>query len=70
MPLDNNTPKVRNNPMPTPKDEAVKLSHDEAEKDIEDDGELSLKPEPIDDLDEGESARYEDDKDPGPQSEE
>jgi len=60
MPLDNDTPKVRNNPMPTPKDDSVIAAHTEAEKDIEEDGELSLKPEPIDDLDEGERARFED----------
>ncbi|MCW3115832.1 MAG: hypothetical protein JWR18_4228 [Segetibacter sp.] len=70
MPLDNDTPKVRNNPMPTPKDEAVIAAHNEAEKDIEEDGELSLKPEPIDDLDEGESARFEDGRDKGPQVDE
>jgi hypothetical protein len=65
MPLDNNTPHVRNNPMPTPKDDAVIAAHNEAEKDIEEDGELSLKPEPIDDLDEGESARFEDEGNAG-----
>lgn len=70
MPLDNNTPKVRNNPMPTPKDDAVIAAHNEAEKDIEEDGELSHKPEPIDDLDEGESARFEDGRDEGPQVDE
>jgi hypothetical protein len=59
MPLDNNTPNVRNNPMQTLKDDAVEAAHIEAEKDIEEDGELSLTPEPIDDLDEGESARFE-----------
>jgi hypothetical protein len=59
MPLDNETPNVRNNPMPTPKDESVIAAHNEAEKDIEEDGELTLKAEPIDDLDEGESARFE-----------
>ena len=61
MPLDNNTPKVRNNPMPTPKDDAVAAAHDEAEKDMEQDDDLGTLPEPIDDLDEGESAAYEDD---------
>jgi hypothetical protein len=59
MPLNNNTPSVRNNPMPTPKDDAVIAAHDQAERDIEEDAELSLTPEPIDDLDEGESARFE-----------
>ena len=61
MPLDNNTPHVRNNPMPTPKDDAVIAAHDEAEKDMEKDEDLGRVPEPIDDLDEGESARFEDD---------
>lgn len=65
MPLDNNTPNVRNNPRPTPKDGAVIAAHEEAEKDIEEDGEFSLKPEPIDDLDEGERARFEDGRDKG-----
>lgn len=62
MPLDNNTPNVRNNPMPTPKDDAVIAAHDQAEKDIEQDAELNLEPNPIDDLDEGESARFEAEK--------
>jgi hypothetical protein len=70
MPLDNNTPNVRNNPMPTPKDEAVIAAHEQAEKDIELDGDLNMKPEPIDDLDEGESARFEDGRDKGPASDE
>jgi hypothetical protein len=60
MPLDDETPKVRNNPMPTPKDETVIAAHDEAEKDIEQDEDLGAIPEPIDDLDEGESAAFED----------
>lgn len=60
MPLDNKTPEVRNNPMPTPRDEKVFEAHEQADKDIEQDGEFSLKREPIDDLDEGESAAFED----------
>lgn len=59
MPLDNNTPNVRNNPMPTPKDDAVIAAHNEAEKDMEKDDDLGTVPEPIDDLDEGESAAFE-----------
>jgi hypothetical protein len=70
MPLDNNTPNVRNNPMPTPKDEKVIAAHEQAEKDMEQDGDLNNKPEPIDDLDEGESARFEDGNDAGPAKEE
>lgn len=62
MPLDNETPNIRNNPMPTPKDDAVIAAHDQAEKDIEEDAELNMVPEPIDDLDEGESARFEDEQ--------
>jgi hypothetical protein len=59
MPLNNNTPKVRNNPQnPENKDEAIKAAHDQAEHDIEEDGELDMKPSPMDDLDEGETARY------------
>ena len=46
--------------MPTVKDDAVFAAHEEAEKDIEQDGELDLKPRPEDDLDEGELARFED----------
>jgi hypothetical protein len=57
MPLDNNTPNVRNNPMPTPKDDAVIAAHEQAEKDIEQDPELNMKPTPEHDLDEGEIAR-------------
>lgn len=60
MPLDNNTPQVRNNPMPTPKDDAVIAAHDQAEKDIEQDAELNPTPDPTADLDEGEIARFED----------
>lgn len=61
MPLDNNTPKVRNNPKPTAKDDAVIAAHEEAEKDMEQDADLGGVPEPIEDLDEGESAAYEGD---------
>ncbi|GEO10762.1 hypothetical protein [Segetibacter aerophilus] len=60
MPLDNETPKVRNNPQPTPKDDAVIAAHEQADKDIEQDPDLTPTASPIDDLDEGESARFED----------
>lgn len=61
MPLDNETPKVRNNPNENrPKDESVTAAHDQAEKDIEEDAELTIHPRPEDDLDEGELARFED----------
>lgn len=60
MPLDNETPKVRNNPQPTPKDDAVIAAHEQADKDIEQDPDLTPTPSPIDDLDEGESAQFED----------
>ncbi|MDB5246348.1 MAG: hypothetical protein JWQ40_742 [Segetibacter sp.] len=64
MPLNNDTPKVRNNPNENrPKDEAVIAAHDQAEKDIEDDAELTIHPRPEDDLDEGEIARFEDGND-------
>lgn len=62
MPLDNKTPNVRNNPHPTPKDEAVIAAHEQAEKDIEQDPELNTAPDPRHDLDEGESARYDDEQ--------
>ncbi|MCW3110242.1 MAG: hypothetical protein JWQ09_4748 [Segetibacter sp.] len=62
MPLDNDTPNVRNNPQPTPKDEAVIAAHEQAEKDIEQDAELNMAPDPAADLDEGEIARFEDEK--------
>lgn len=39
--------------------EIVSAAHAEAEKDIEQDPDLSLKPDPADDLDEGELARFE-----------
>jgi hypothetical protein len=70
MPLDNKTPEIRNNPMPTPKNEAVTAAHEQAEKDMEMDSDLNGRPEPIDDLDEGESARFEDGRDPGPPTDE
>lgn len=64
MPLDNNTPKVRNNPEPRPEVAAEKenviAAHDQAEKDMEEDDDLNSKPGPEDDLDEGEMARFED----------
>ncbi|WP_018616722.1 hypothetical protein [Segetibacter koreensis] len=64
MPLDNNTPNVRNNPQPRPEvaaeKETVIAAHDQAEKDMEEDDELNTKPAPEDDLDEGEIARFED----------
>ncbi len=66
MPLDNDTPNIRHNPMPTPKDEAVIAAHEEAEKDIEQDGELTIDPKPEDDLDEGELARFEDNDEGAP----
>lgn len=59
MSTDKQTKRPHENTPPNQQDEAVIAAHDEAEKDIEDDGELSLKPEPTDDLDEGELARFE-----------
>lgn len=65
MPLDNNTPKVRNTPEPRPEvakeKETMISAHDEAEKDMEKDDDLNTKPSPEKDLDEGEIARFEDD---------
>lgn len=58
MPLDNETPKVRHNPHPTSKDEAVIAAHEQADKDIDQDPDLTPTPSPLDDLDEGETARY------------
>lgn len=67
MPLENNTPKVRNQPQPRPEVAAEKenviAAHDQAEKDMEEDPDLNAKPSPADDLDEGEIARYEDSND-------
>ncbi len=64
MPLDNNTPKVRNSPEPRPEVAAQKenviAAHNQAEKDMEEDDDLNSKPSPEDDLDEGEMARFED----------
>ncbi len=64
MPLDNNTPNVRNNPQPRPEvaaeKETVAAAHNQAEKDMEEDDDLNAKPSPADDLDEGELARFED----------
>ncbi|MDQ6761886.1 MAG: hypothetical protein M3015_04565 [Bacteroidota bacterium] len=48
------------NPSPAkPDPKKIKEAHDLAEKDIENDPDLSLKPKPGDDLDEGELARLE-----------
>jgi hypothetical protein len=67
MPLDNNTPNVRNNPQPRPEvaaeKETVIAAHDQAVKDMEDDPDLNTKPNPKADLDEGEMARFEDNED-------
>ncbi len=67
MPLDNNTPNVRNNPQPRPEvaaeKETVAAAHNQAEKDMEEDDDLNAKPSPADDLDEGELARFEDNDD-------
>jgi hypothetical protein len=62
MPLDNDTPNVRitgNPPEVAAEKEAVIAAHDQAEKDIEADAELTIDPRPEDDLDEGEIARFE-----------
>ncbi len=68
MPLDNNTPNVRNNPQPRPEiaaeKETVTAAHNQAEKDMETDDDLNTKPAPEDDLDEGEMARFEDGDEP------
>lgn len=49
----------KNSLQPKPDNEKIKEAHDLAEKDIENDPNLSMKPEPGDDLDEGELARLE-----------
>lgn len=60
MPLNDETPKVRNTPRENEeKDKAVIAAHEQAEKDIELDVDLNAEPEPEDDLDEGEIARFE-----------
>lgn len=64
MPLDNNTPNVRNNPQARPEVAAEKenviAARDQAAKDMEEDPDLNSKPDPKHDLDEGEVARFED----------
>jgi len=61
MPLDNDTPNVRNQPHTRPKvaaeKESVIAAHDQAAKDMEDDADLNSTPDPAADLDEGEVAR-------------
>jgi len=63
MPLDNDTPDVRNQPHTRPEvaaeKEAVVAAHDQAVKDMEEDADLNSKPDPAADLDEGEVARLE-----------
>lgn len=65
MPLDNNTPNVRNQPQTRPEVAAEKenviAAHDQAEKDMEEDPDLNPTQNPADDLDEGEIARLKDD---------
>ena len=64
MPLNDKTPEVRNNPKARPEiiaeKETVIAAHDQAEKDMENDDDLSTQPDPSADLDEGEMARFED----------
>ncbi len=79
MPLDDETPEASNNPKPVEQSAAgrhasdqkdvIAAAHDEAEKDIEQDAELSFDPRPEDDLDEGELARFEDGDDIEPKKE-
>lgn len=61
MPLDNDTPKVRNQPYTRPEvaaqKDVVAKAHDEATKDMEEDADLNTRPDPDADLDEGELAR-------------
>lgn len=64
MPLDNNTPNVRNTPQARPEVAAEKenviAAHDQAEKDMEQDDDLNTTPAALEnDLDEGEMARFE-----------
>lgn len=67
MPLDNNTPNVRNQPQTRPEvadeKENVIAAHNQAEKDMEEDPDLNTKPNPKADLDEGEVVRFEDNDD-------
>ena len=72
MPLDNNTPDVRNNPKPVEsgltenaaapekQKEVVAAAHEAALNDIEQDPDVNMKAGPEADLDEGEIARFED----------
>ncbi len=64
MPLNDKTPEVRNSPQARPEiiaeKETVIAAHDQAEKDMENDDDLNIQPDPAADLDEGEMARYED----------
>ena len=63
MPLDNETPKVRNTPQARPEVAAEKdvviAAHEQAEKDMDQDPDLKPAPDPAADLDEGELARFE-----------
>ena len=63
MPLDDNTPKVRNIPQPSPEvaaeKETVIAAHEQAEKDMEKDDDLNPKDNAANDLDEGEMANFE-----------
>lgn len=67
MPLDNDTPNVRNQPHSRPEVAAEKenviAAHDQAEKDMEEDPDLNTAPDPAADLDEGEIARFENNDD-------
>ena len=60
MPLDDETPNVRNQPTTRPEvakeKETVIAAHDQAAKDMEEDADLT-KSDPDGDLDEGEAAR-------------
>lgn len=70
MPLDNNTPNIRNNPQARPEvtaeKESVIAAHDQAEKDMQEDDDFNNRPSPENDLDEGEMARFEGDDETNP----
>lgn len=73
MPLDNETPGKRNNPMPSenqhPEEKLQAISaHLQAENDLEEDPDLNSRPKPESDLDEGELARLDNSNEPGESS--
>ncbi len=57
--MQNTNKSTKDNPDEEKQKDIIKQAHEAADKDIEQDPDLSMEPKPGDDLDEGELARFE-----------